>query len=203
MKKRSIIIVIIAVLVLLVLGFMVIGNEKYTNVLGKDEITGEWGKVDTNEIVEENDKGNSNNQIVLNDELEYNSKGKVVAKKVFRVKELSNSELSNVTKDSVIIISKEDLETINVNSIINLLKKEVVVLLKYDDLKDDMIFYESKGIKGREYDTSKEEMKKYENNGYINLELKENEKILMDTYLFKAENDENLLKYINMSIKML
>ena len=139
MKKRSIIIVIIAVLVLLVLGFMVIGNEKYTKVLGKDEITGEWGKVDTNEIVEENDKGNSNNQIVLNDELEYNSKGKVIAKKVIRVNELSDLDLFNVTKDSVIIISKEDLETINVNSIINLLKKEVVVLLKYDDLKDDMI----------------------------------------------------------------
>lgn len=161
-------------------------------------------KKNSNYLYEENIINNvAANQILSNDDLDYNSKGKVIAKKVVRINELNNKDLLTVTKDTVLIIDKEDFRFITINNIIDFLKKEIIVLLKYENLKNDVLFYETKGIEIREYDISKEEMKKYENDGYINLELKENEKISLDTYLFKAESDENLLKYINMSIKLL
>lgn len=143
------------------------------------------------------------NSISLNNELEYNEKGNVVAKKVVRIADLNGNDISTITEDSVLVINKNEYPFIDTETIKNILKKDIVVLLKYENLEEDVQFYLDIGIEGHKYNTEEAYMEKYKNDGYINLELGETGQILLDSYLFKAETDENLLKYINMSIKML
>ena len=135
-------------------------------------------------------------------ELEYNEKGNVVAKKVVRMNDLSENDLSTVSEDSVLIIEKSEYPFINIESLKEVLKKNIIVLLKYDCLQEDVQFYVNNGIEGIEYNTEEADLEKYKNDGYVNLEIGEGDNLLLGTYFFKAETDENLLKYVNMSIKM-
>lgn len=134
--------------------------------------------------------------------LEYNEKGNVVAKKVVRMNDLSENDLSTVSEDSVLIIEKSEYPFINIESLKEVLKKNIIVLLKYDCLQEDVQFYVNNGIEGIEYNTEEADLEKYKNDGYVNLEIGEGDNLLLGTYFFKAETDENLLKYVNMSIKM-
>lgn len=135
-------------------------------------------------------------------ELEYNEKGNVVAKKVVRMNDLSENDLSTISEDSVLVIEKSEYPFINIESLKEVLKKNIVVLLKYDCLQEDVQFYVNNGIEGIEYNTEEADLEKYKNDGYVNLEIGEGDNLLLGTYFFKAETDENLLKYVNMSIKM-
>lgn len=135
-------------------------------------------------------------------ELEYNEKGNVVAKKVVRINDLSENDLSTISEDSVLVIEKSEYPFINIESLKEVLKKNIIVLLKYDYLQEDVQFYVNNGIEGIEYNTEGPDLEKYKNEGYVNLEIGERDNLLLGTYLFKAGTDENLLKYVNMSIKM-
>ena len=134
--------------------------------------------------------------------LEYNEKGNVVAKKVVRMNDLSENDLSTISEDSVLVIEKSEYPFINIESLKEVLKKNIIVLLKYDCLQEDVQFYVNNGIEGIEYNTEEADLEKYKNDGYVNLEIGEGDNLLLGTYFFKAETDENLLKYVNMSIKM-
>ena len=135
-------------------------------------------------------------------ELEYNEIGNVVAKKVVRMNDLSENDLSTISEDSVLVIEKSEYPFINIESLKEVLKKNIIVLLKYDCLQEDVQFYVNNGIEGIEYNTEEADLEKYKNDGYVNLEIGEGDNLLLGTYFFKAETDENLLKYVNMSIKM-
>lgn len=192
--KKWFVAIIIIVIILLIYFFI---NKIY---LSKEEASTDINR--SNSLLVYDVEGRVLADLSKKFELEYNEKGNVVAKKVVRMNDLSENDLSTVSEDSVLIIEKSEYPFINIESLKEVLKKNIIVLLKYDCLQEDVQFYVNNGIEGIEYNTEEADLEKYKNDGYVNLEIGEGDNLLLGTYFFKAETDENLLKYVNMSIKM-
>lgn len=198
--KKWFVAIIIAVIILLIYFFI---NTTYLN---KEKASIDIN--DPNSLIVYDEEGrvladlSKTRNTLLNSELEYNEKGNVVAKKVVRINDLNGNNLSTISEDSVLVIEKNEYPFINIESLKGVLKKNIVVLLKYENLEEDVQFFMNNGIKGNNYNLERDDMQKYKNDGYINLEIGEMDKLLLGSYMLKSKTDENLLKYVNMSIKM-
>lgn len=198
--KKWFVAIIIAVIILLIYFFI---NITYLN---KEEANIDINA--PNSLIVYDEEGrvladlSKTRNTLLNNELEYNEKGNVVAKKVVRINDLNGNDLSTISEDSVLVIEKNEYPFINIESLKGVLKKNIVVLLKYENLEEDVQFFMNNGIKGNNYNLERDDMQKYKYDGYINLEIGEMDKLLLGSYMLKSETDENLLKYVNMSIKM-
>ena len=192
--RKWVVAIIIVIIILLIYFFI---NKTY---LSKEEAS-----IDTNSpnsLLVYDVEGRVLADLSKEFELEYNEKGNVVAKKVVRINDLNGNDLSTISEDSVLVIEKGEYPFVDLESLKHVLKKRIVVLLKYGNLEEDVQFYVNNGMKGMEYNTEEPDLEKYKNDGYVNLEIGEMDNLLLGSYLFKAGTDENLLKYVNMSIKM-
>lgn len=188
MKYFSKIIFSIVLISIIVLGIYLLNNkENNSKNLANNE---------TNNL-------SNSNFINLEKNFEYTSNEKDIVKNVIRVSDLDNLNISDIRANCIFIIDNSEISNFNLENLKTILTNEAIVLFKYDDLEKDIQFCNEQGLISRqnqEFNLSKNNFEIYKDDAYIRLELSVENTILFGLDYFKAKTDENLLKYVNISI---